>query len=322
MSIIFIDWISTSDHLNFNRAFFSAIKKSESKCYVFDSALISDGAEYIRLYASDNRIIRFLSVLKVVLQHRHEQIFLLTYDPVYIIFLQLFFNKIIVFEHNTVPERAWTKHYILQKYFYSRRINRAAQFPAQLEMLNKITNSYFYLGSPIGTSKNLFLEGTSSIDPNVFILPSYRANIPSLNAVSHLFVECTIVVKKKPKTSERNYVVRGLDLRPLERIEFEFKGKRVCAAIISIMSQIRGTFWFNECFSNRIPILIVNESSKKLFQQTFENFPFVYLPDIKSRVSLIQKIKQIEKKDYSDLIDRNNQSFRERLLEQISRLGS
>ena len=157
MSIIFIDWISTSDHLNFNRAFFSAIKKSESKCYVFDSALISDGAEYIRLYASDNRIIRFLSVLKVVWQYRHEQIFLLTYDPVYIIFLQLFFNKIIVFEHNTVPERHGRSTIFCKNTFIVVELI-GSEFPAQLEMLNKITNSYFYLGSPIGTSRNFFLE--------------------------------------------------------------------------------------------------------------------------------------------------------------------
>jgi len=64
--MIFIDWISTSDHKNFNNAFFSNLKKNNKhQLFVFSKSLKTKKINCHVKKNKNSRFVRFLEIIKL-----------------------------------------------------------------------------------------------------------------------------------------------------------------------------------------------------------------------------------------------------------------
>ena len=314
--IVFIDWISTPDHKNFNRAFFSSLGIKHSKCFVFSKKLIIAETDCIYLPPSQSRIIQLTNILKLVWSNRKNQIIFLTYDPFFLPIVSLIKRNVIVFEHNTTPERILSKHFIWQWLLF-RKVYRIAQFPKQYSRLQFLSNNVFYMGSPLmrGVYYDLDLASTAIQPPFLFIAPSYRANIAILYKYAFLMPNSTVIVKKSVNTKTCDAQADKLTIKPLERIDFEHNGRHVDAAIITVQSRIRGTGWFNDCISNCMPIIIIDDETKLLFEETFPNYPYIFLEDVKSTSELSNFFYQVRRFQSENYILRHNSILKFRFID-------
>jgi hypothetical protein len=104
----------------------------------------------------------------------------------------------------------------------------------------------------------------------------------------------------------------------VKRIKIENLEKDILGIIISINSSIRGTGWFNEAISRGIPIIILSKKTRKLFIETFPNYPHILLDNIRNINHLKNEIKRIKKFKSKKYLIKHNKKFRELLESQIN----
>ena len=317
--MIFIDWISAPAHKNFNTAFFSNLKKNKHhKLFIFSNSLKNKKINCVLKKNEKNRFIRFLEIIKLCITFKNNSIFFLTYDPLLLPFTKLFVKKkIFTYEHNTVPEKFFNKHSIFQFFFFQKFI-RFAQFKGQRKILRKLNQNVYYLGSPllkINLKKNKIYK--KSIN-KYFISGSDREDLSSLRKKTDLIKNYKIYVKKKiftkselvNKKLHNNFVfVKNIKLSNFQ--------KNILGFIISINSSVRGTGWFNEAISRCIPIIILYKKTRKLFIETFPNYPHIFLDTIKNNNHLQSQIKKINKFKSKNYLIKHNRRFSDLLNSQI-----
>lgn len=304
--MLFIDWISTPDHRNFNSSFFSALKLKSSKCIVFSEKLIVPEIECLFIARCNGRVRRAIKILNLIRTNKRESIVFLTYDSFFLPFISFLKKNLLVFEHNTTPTDGWSKLRLWQKLFFG-RVHRMAQFSAQYDQLLRIRNNTTYIGSPLMPVKDLKCAENKLSEPPIFIVPSYRRVISELDRYADLLAGSTILVKRtigalpSDIQSSRQFAVRYMD-----RIDFCHDGRKADAVIITIQSRFRGTGWFNDSISNRIPIIITSPDTKVLFMETFTGYPFVSLDRIKTQYELRQLLDQVQCFDSEGYINSHN----------------
>ena len=291
--MIFIDWVSTPDHRNFNRSFFSALALKNATCLVFSKALIIPEVKCLLMPLSIGRIRQALKILRFIWRNRKESIVLLSYDPLFVPFASIIKKKLLVFEHNTTPVNGFSKHLVWQKLFFG-RVRRMAQFPAQYGRLLCIGNNVKYIGSPVMPVMDLEQTKRVHSSPYLFLVPSYRANILELERYSELLSGTTILAKKIVGLSSAEvHSVHNLNIHYLDRVEFFQDGRMVDGVIITVQSRVRGTGWFNDSISNKTPIIIIDQDTKALFEETFPGYPFISLDCIENQAQLGKMLDQI-----------------------------
>lgn len=311
--MLFIDWISTPDHKRFNDAFLSLLDLDEVVCIVFSKKLASKYAFYKYIYSSCNRLLRAFDVYKIILGHKsYQKIILLTYDPLLLPIIYFFFRNIIVYEHNTTPSYGLSRHVIWQKLFF-RNIRRMAQYPSQFRRLKMMGSNVFYIGSPLSSEFKKRVDVRAE-HPYLFIMPSYRANVGELARYSGIFSKSTVLVKSVHQNQNLcNLGANNINLRYLERIEVLYEGRIANGGIITVQSSLRGTGWFNDLISDRIPILITSLETKTLFEETFSGFPFIYLERIKDSAQLNIALNNILLGfDFNKFIESHNKLIKNR----------
>jgi len=318
--MIVIDWISTPNHRNFNRAFFGAIKQQITSCLVFSEKLVIPEVRCELLEASETRFRKALYILKLILVYRNSNILLLTYDPLFLPLMLLIKRQIIVFEHNTTPEEgSWVK--VLWQRMLYRKVRRLAQFPGQYERLATLGQNVTYIGSPLQKIDMKYSVRGSSSNSNVYAAPSCRADVELVYKYAHLFAGSEIVVKRlsggKSDTSES----LSVKLTSVDRIEFQYSGKPLDAILVTVDSSIRGTGWFNEAISNNIPIVILNPKALQLFIETFPKYPFVDIANLNGSNDFKKELKAIEMISKYNYVCKHNSMINKRFVRVIHDLN-
>lgn len=311
--MIFVDWISPPNHKLFNIAFFSNLsKKHNHKIFIFSKYLVIKNIKCVVKKSRDNRFWRLLDIINICISIRNKPVFFLTYDPLFLPLIKLFTKKIYTYEHNTVPEKMIDKHAIFQSIFF-KNITRYAQFKGQRNFLLRLKQNVIYLGSPLF---NLRFKKKESLK-NYFIYPNNNKILnlkkKKLQIFNNYKIYCKNVLSNK-KLIKQNFPKNILFVNHLKLDGYE---KNILGIIISQNSYIRGSGWFNEGISRNIPIIILNKKTRKLFIQTFPNYPHIFLDNIKNENHLkneIKKIKQFKSKKY--LIN-HNKKFKHLLKSQI-----
>lgn len=274
--MIIIDWISPPDHRNFNRALFSALKLKNSKYIVFSKNLIIPEIEGTLLPFRASRFGQALEVFRLLIKYRESQILLLTYDVRFLPIALILKKNLLVWEHNTTPEKEdWLKGF-WQKILF-KGVTRLAQFPGQKRRLIELKQNVKYVGSPIFPSEIILDKVADQQDILVYAAPSYRADLGNLKDFLSVLGDCKIIVKNT------HQVINGIDqsfIIPVDRIDFTYLGIPLSGILITINSEIRGSFWFNEAIANNIPIIILNGLARNLFKETFPDFPFCDLASL------------------------------------------
>lgn len=314
--MIFIDWISTPDHKNFNRAFFNSLGNKSDKCFVFSEDIIISEVDCIYIPCMGSRFHRTIEVLKLVWCWRKNKICFISYDPFFLPLVSLIKRNILVFEHNTTPDRKFSKHYFWQLLLF-RAVHRLAQFPAQYERLKSLGDNVTYIGSPLMPVNRESSVVINRTQPHLFLAPSYRANLSLINKYLDLFEGSTIIAKNIDSFCSDSLSSK-FDIKKLDRVDFFYKDRLVDAAIITIQSRIRGTGWFNDCISNLIPILIIDLETKLLFQETFPNHPFVFLDDIENKSDLTSFFDHLRQFDSIGYVRDHNEKLKLRYTEMLS----
>lgn len=319
--MIFIDWVSTPDHRNFNRSFFSALALKDATCLVFTETLIIPEIKCLMMAPSAGRVRHALKVLRFIWQNRKGPIVLLSYDPLFIPFASIIKKQVLVFEHNTTPDNGFSKHLVWQKLFFG-CVRRMGQFPSQYDRLLRIGNNATYIGSPIMPMKISAHARKLPSSPYLFLAPSYRANILELEKYSELLTGATILAKKTVgATSTAVNSVHNLAIQYLDRIEFCHNGCMVDAVIITVKSRVRGTGWFNDSISNQTPIIIIDPDTKALFEETFPGYPYIWLECITDSAQLEQLLDKVRRFDSLAYIKSHNARIRSRFLDMCAELS-
>lgn len=273
-SMVYVDWISASEHANFNRAFFSVIPLVSARLYVFNPHLELTAVACTVLSDCGGRLARFLSVLRVCVQNRHSRVILLTYDPILLPLVTMLGNVVGVYEHNTTPERAsLSKHVVWQRLFL-RRVVRFAQFPPQLRILQALGQKGVYIGSPIIPPAALE-AGLAAKDglPGVYIVPSYRASLGDLQVVAPLVAGQKVLAKKVGVGDHIS--VHGLELEMIDYFDLKKYRAGILGIIVTVQSRIRATGWYNDAIAMGLPIIITNSNARELFEEIFPGYPYV-----------------------------------------------
>jgi hypothetical protein len=310
--MIYIDWLSPCDHRSFNKSFFQIVAEKTDVCFVFEKKLVIDDVDTIFIHQNKGRLKRFLCVLSLCLKYRAENLFFVTYDPFFIVFLSLLRLDISVFEHNTTPETTkLSKHSIWQFLFLS-RFNRLAQFKGQFEILKKLGQKVFYVGSPLRIVKKT--NGNCKSGSNYYLAPSYRMNLDELLRIIPSLGIRKVLVKKAAFDNSKNAhndKYRRIIIPKLIITENDINNAK--GIIITLQSDIRGTGWFNEAIGRGIPLLLTNKNIISVFMKTFPNYPFI---DVSDLAGIKQAIK-FEKWD-NNFIDpetyilKNNVTFKKK----------
>ena len=308
--MIFIDWISTKDHINFNRAFFFSLNVNNSCCFIFSKELIVDEIRCILIKHKNGRIARTLSIIQLCWRYRNDQIVFVTYDPVFLPIIFFIKKKIIVFEHNTTPEEAkLSKHFIWQKLFF-RNIFRMAQFHGQLEILEKLTRHTAFVGTP------LTLADRSSVNINqskkYFIAPSYRASLRYLERAVPFIQGSRLVIKKSVYKKDIKSQCSGIFIDPVNRINLEEDYSNILGVIITVDSKVRGTGWFNDAIKYGIPVIITNVNANKIFKELFPGYPYINLVEINCQSLFNIKMREAINFNATSYVTKHNSDFKKR----------
>jgi hypothetical protein len=321
LKMIFIDWISTPDHRNFNRSFFTALQLKSATCLVFSERLIIPEVKCLLMTPVNGRLRHALRILRYIWENRKKPVILLSYDPLFAPFASIFKKDILVFEHNTTPQNGLSKHLVWQKLFFG-RVRRMAQFPAQYARLLKIGNNATYIGSPILPMKISAQKKRAPSTPYMFLAPSYRANILELERYSELLNGAMILTKKSVGvTSTEVHSVSNLAIQYMDRVEFCHDGRMVDAVIITVQSRVRGTGWFNDSISNQTPIVIIDPDTEALFMETFPGYPFISLGGIENPVQFEQLLEQVRRFDSMTYAKSHNALIRARFFDMCDELS-
>lgn len=317
--MIFIDWISTPDHANFNRAFFSAIDIKDSICCVFSEKLVIDEVKCRQLKSKNTRISRALSVLRLCWKYRNEHIIFVTYDPIFLPLVIFTKNRFLVFEHNTTPETTrLSKHSVWQQIFF-RNVLRMAQFQGQFEVLKELKQSTFFVGSPLLSInlEKIYIDRSEGY----YIAPSYRASLKHLNRAAQFIQGNRVVVKKIVYDTLGNLNLNRITIEPVRHINLESDHQRMLGAIITLDSRVRGTGWFNDAIKYNIPIITANDNATYMFSEHFPNYPFINLNRIHDQSDFDQKIRETLAFNPVEYIRKHNSDFKKRFLSCCQSVG-
>lgn len=305
--IIFIDWISTPYHADFNQNFFGALDCKDAQLFVFDDGLILDDQKTEKQTISESRFRRACQVIKLCWRHKKQKIFLLTYDPVFIILIQLFCRHLNVFEHATIPEgRSYRKHAIWQRLFFW-RVRRFAQFPQGLTVLKLLKQNVVYLGSPLAT----YTPVNQREDCDVFLAPSDRLEAAELLKLRSFIKDAPVVLRKSALSAEEfSKVGCQMTLRPTAWIELDELLPKLKAVVIGVNSEIRGSGWFNDAIAWGMPIVITSESTIEIFKATFPEYPFCTANSDEDAFN--QLLAALDALDVKAYISSHNQAFKAR----------
>ena len=277
--MVFIDWISSRDHRSFNESFFKIVGEKNDVCFVFDKKLVINDVDTILINQNKGRLKRFLCVLSLCVKYRAEKLFFVTYDPFFIVFLSLLMLDISVFEHNTTPETTnLSKHSIWQLLFLG-RLKRLAQFRGQFEILKKLNQKVFYIGSPLRIIKKTTVKSKSCGD--YYLAPSYRMDLDELSRIIPSLGIRKVLVKKAAFDNSENAHInkfRRMIIPKPHITENDISNAK--GIIITLQSDIRGTGWFNEAIGRGIPLLLSNKKIISVFTKTFPNYPFIDISNL------------------------------------------
>jgi hypothetical protein len=213
------------------------------------------------------------------LKYRAEKLFFVTYDPFFIVFLSLLMLDISVFEHNTTPETTnLSKHSIWQLLFLG-RLKRLAQFRGQFEILKKLNQKVFYIGSPLRIIKKTTVKSKSCGD--YYLAPSYRMDLDELSRIIPSLGIRKVLVKKAAFDNSENAHInkfRRMIIPKPHITENDISNAK--GIIITLQSDIRGTGWFNEAIGRGIPLLLSNKKIISVFTKTFPNYPFIDISNL------------------------------------------
>lgn len=309
-TLIFIDWISPPDHENFNRAFFNAINVTNGKCFVFCKQLLNSKIPCELAGEKKNRIKGALSVLKLAIRYRRDELFFLTYDPLFFPLILLIKKNVVVYEHNTTPEKAELSRKVLWQKLFFKKITRLAQYPGQQKVLKEMGMNSVYIGSPLSFDRKA--ESRSQTKKDLYIAPSYRATLDQLEKVIPFIPNSQIIIKslgyKQVEIKEKYNVT----ILPQERILMENNIDNIRAIIITVDSDVRGTGWFNDAIMFGIPLVITNEKAIKLISEVFPGYPFVDISKISSKQHFEECLTAASTFQTSDYVRMNNERFKNR----------
>lgn len=317
--MLFIDWISPPNHRNFNRSLFSALRPQGARCVVYNSELIIPEVECILVKQEKSRLAQAIRMFMLVIKNREREILFLTYDPVFLPFVCFFKKLIVVYEHNTTPEKILSKHSIWQKLFY-KKIYRLAQFPAQYEMLSCLGAKAAYVGSPLMPNGGGHKPHADYSLPFIFAAPSNRVVVDELKQFSDLLNGATILVKTGA-TSTNIDSPKKYKLKQLDRIEFYLADRDIDGVIITVRSRIRGSGWFNDAICHCTPILISNENARLLFEETFPEYPYIQLEKVKDRAHLENLMEEVSQFNSSNYVKLHNAQLRTRFINMCNYLN-
>lgn len=283
--MIIIDWISPPNHRNFNRALFSALELNNSKCIVFSKNLMIPEIEGALLPHRSSRFGQALEIFRLLVKYRQSQVLLLTYDVAFLPIALILKRNLLVWEHNTTPEKEdWLKGFWQRILF--KGATRLAQFPGQKRRLLDLKQNVKYVGSPIFPSQPIHDKFADQRDISVYAAPSVRADLSYLADFLPVLGDCKIIVKNTAQG------IDGIDspfIIPVDWIAFTYLGIPLSGILITVNSEIRGSFWINEAIANNIPIIILNGFARNILKETFPDYPFcdlTLLSDLKSRKNL------------------------------------
>lgn len=302
--MLFVDWISPANHQHFNNAFFNVIGVQDSPLVVFHEALHVESLKTSLHRAGSSRWIRFWRVWRAVRSSPEQKVFLLTYDPLLLPLLRVFVDRtILVFEHNTTPERHELLKALFQRLFYG-KIGRLCQYPGQLRRLLELDQNAVYLGSPLGLRAS---HGDQKDHDRDYWLcfPSPRSPVDDLVRVAKQIPDSKIfvkhdVVRHSIRSLPKNVIVR-------ERLKLEEAGQSQVVFLISLSSDIRGSGWYNEAINRNALIVHLDSNSKRLFEETFPNFYSFELLEFLKNVRLK---KQFEVDHNRECVVSHNTDFR------------
>jgi len=307
--MIFIDWISPKAHAAINRNLLEALCIRRAKLYVFEPALENPDHDTAVLASTEGRLARAMQVFRICWRHRRDKIFLLSYDPVLVPFLQLYCRRLYVYEHNTTPEGAtYIRHALWQRLFYH-RILRFAQFPGQHTVLRELGQQSVYLGSPLSED----LSDVSRHTPRLFLAPSARARMTELARVARFLDGAEVVMRQLHYSEEGPETPRSeVNIRLVTWIDFQALLPEIRAIIITIESRIRGSGWFHEAFVFGVPLIITHPDMCALFEETYPGYPYVRLDSVRSPEELETALGRAEAIDRSTYAITHNSAIRAR----------
>jgi len=316
--MVYIDWISPSDHRSFNKSFFQIVGEEKDLCFVFDKKLVINDVDTIFINQKKGRLKRFLRVLSLCMKYRAENLFFVTYDPFFIVFLSLLKLDISVFEHNTTPETINLSKHSIWQFLFLGRIKRLAQFKGQYEILKKLNQKVFYIGSPLRIIKKT--NGKCKSSSNYYLAPSYRMDLDELSRIIPSLGIRKVLVKKAAFDNSENAHIdkfRGMIIPKPHITENDINNSK--GIIITLQSDIRGTGWFNEAIGRGIPLLLSNKKIISVFIKTFPNYPFIDISNLAVNKQGINPEKlKISIPDQLAYICMNNFSFRQNFKNAIS----
>jgi hypothetical protein len=271
--LVFIDWISPSNHTTFNKSLFATIGFKNSNYYIFSKDLEISGLNNHLNDQIHTRRQRAINVLRIIFKHRKSKIVLITYDPIYVIFARIFAKRLYLIEHNTTPEKpAFWKHAIWQ-FIFLRGLNRLALFREQIKTLKKLQQNSIYLGSLIPIYAQSIQKYKSA--DQYFLLPGYRANLKDLAPFRKLFSKTPLKVKKQSYALDDILKIHLPKLQYFDFIDLEKERHNIKAMIISGDMSTRLSGWANEALGYGIPILAANRKVEDSVHNNFPEFPFL-----------------------------------------------
>jgi hypothetical protein len=307
--LIFIDWKSPSNHHHFNTSLLQVLKSKIEKYYIFNEHLIIKDIDYNLVNGHENRIIRFFSVIKICIDNYEKKIFFLTYDSILIVFLQLFFKSIRVYEHNTTPEHTYDKHYFYQKIFY-RNIIRFAQYKSQVPILKTINDKQYFVGSPI--AKMRMPERTK--EKNLIVIPGTRIDPSAILKILPFLEEYDILIKNHSRTDEVNKIYEeSINVKITDYIDLTDFINRALAVVITNRSGVRGSGWYSEAISRGIPIIITGMLARSLFIQTYKGYPFLSSEDLFDKKNMMNKLEKVKNFNNCNYIKTHNSRILKRV---------
>ena len=295
MSVVLIDWWSPEPHAEFNKTFYPLVCAA-SKLYVFNNKLSGLGRKCIVKKNHKNRIVRALSVFRICWKHRRSKLFFVSYDDVFLPFIQVFVKKIFCYEHNTTPERSFgNKHAVWQKLTFF-TIYRCCQSKSQLDILQEMGQKCMWLGFPISKTVSLVPE---TFGP-VFVFVSERFSVLDAQTVMPKLYG-RVVAKKQTSRIDEISLPEDLQLDLVDRISIPLDFLNAEAVVVALESSVRGTGWYNEAITYGIPIIITSAGQQLVFETTYPNYPYIKGNTLKSKDDLkahVNKIKGFDNKKY------------------------
>ena len=289
--MILIDWKSPASHADFNKNFYSLVRNA-SRLYIYNDKLFGLAGKCVVKRNHKSRIVRALSVFKICWKHRRSKLVFISYDDVFLPFIQLFVKSIFCYEHNTTPEFiSSNKHAVWQKLTFC-TINRLCQSRSQLSILKEMGQRSYWLGVPVFETISSPSKG---LDPK-FIFVSERFLVSDVGKViPYLYGE----VLAKNSISRIGEIVfpKGLKLSLVRRISIPSDFLDAEALVVALDSSVRGTGWYNEAISYGIPLVITSLGQQQVFETTYPDYPYIKGDTLKSKEDLKALISQIKNFD-------------------------